>query len=295
MILLEIDKAGAEWVIVAYLSGDERMLEIIETGKSPHTVTGSLISGCSEELVERENKIVGQNTDPDTIAELRQQIPELLEGNYFLPRSMSIRQAGKKSNHGLNYGLGYKSFALYNEMDERDSAKIVSLYLNSVYTGIPIWWDSIQRELRESRTLYNCYNRRRKFLDAWGFELFEKAYAFKPQSTVVDMVNIGLRKSMSDESKEFEGLEILAQVHDSGLFQYPERGIEDLGVVVNRVALDYMSSECTYRNRTFKVGSTAKIGKDWGSMMGIEIHSDPSETLKSIKQVMEVINERQAT
>ena len=32
-MLLEFDLAGAEWVVVAYLSGDERMIDVVESGK----------------------------------------------------------------------------------------------------------------------------------------------------------------------------------------------------------------------------------------------------------------------
>ena len=46
MILLELDLAGADWVIVAYESQDENMLTIVEEGLDPHASTGSLISGA---------------------------------------------------------------------------------------------------------------------------------------------------------------------------------------------------------------------------------------------------------
>src|SRR5215475_10772879 len=107
MLFLNFDKAGAEWVVVAYLSGDERMLDIVKSGRSPHVATGALISGASEQLVQLEHEKVGEANDPYAIEEIRASIPELRLGSYFLPRTMSIRQAGKKSNHALNYGEGY--------------------------------------------------------------------------------------------------------------------------------------------------------------------------------------------
>jgi len=36
---LEFDKRQAEWVVVAYVSGDARMLHVIETKRDPHTYT----------------------------------------------------------------------------------------------------------------------------------------------------------------------------------------------------------------------------------------------------------------
>ena len=71
MIFLEFDKAGAEWVVVAYLSGGENMISVVEQRKKPHTITGSLMSGLSEEQVNAENKIVGHHTDAETVRRLR--------------------------------------------------------------------------------------------------------------------------------------------------------------------------------------------------------------------------------
>jgi len=70
-ILIEMDLAGAEWVVVAYLSGDANMLDIIQNKKDPHTVTGMLISGAPEHIVMEESKLVGHNTDPNIINEVR--------------------------------------------------------------------------------------------------------------------------------------------------------------------------------------------------------------------------------
>ena len=113
-MLLEFDLAGAEWVIVAYLSGDKNMLETVHSGESPHVCTGHLMTRVPKALIEKEQKFLSSATDPDLIAEMRRQhIPELFDDpTYFLPRTMTIRQMGKKSNHGLNYNLKYRHFAL---------------------------------------------------------------------------------------------------------------------------------------------------------------------------------------
>src|SRR5215510_138225 len=133
MMMLEFDLAGAEWVVVAYLANDENMIGVVKSGKSPHIVTGSLISGASEDFVLQEHKLVGSHTDPNTIEMLRRQLT--IPPGIFLPRIMSIRQAGKKSNHGLNYNMKYRRFALENEMPEADAEPIVNAYVNKAYPG----------------------------------------------------------------------------------------------------------------------------------------------------------------
>ena len=179
-IFVNFDKAGAEWVVVAYLSGDARMIDVIESGKSPHLVTGALISGCPEELVLREHKLVGDINDPYQIEELRATLPDSGNPDYFLPRSMSIRQAGKKSNHALNYDEGYRVFALYNEMEEGDAKKIVDFYKTRAYPGVPLYHEAIRRELKnEHRTLVSCFGRKVVLRGAWDAKTMEGCLLFQ--------------------------------------------------------------------------------------------------------------------
>ena len=284
-LLIELDKAGAEWVVVAYLSGDGQMLKVLRSTRSPHVITGSLISGCPQDLVEKESKLVGLQTDPNLVETSRQELPELQGNGYFLPRTMSIRQAGKKANHGLNYGLGYKTFALYNEMEERDAKEIVRRYHEDAYPGIRQWHEKIKRQLAKDKTLSNCFGRKRKFIDAWGMELWLDAYSFIPQSTVVDMVNIGMTNAFDDKSLDFQ---LLAQVHDSILIQVPpewEKAAKDC----KKIALDYMMPTIQYGAREFQIPTDVKVGYDWSNMRGVSV---TSQTLAAdIREAIEAIEE----
>ena len=211
-LLVELDKAGAEWVCVAYLSGDENMLSVIASGKNPHAITGAFISHAPYEFVLEESKVVGLHTDPDTLLELREALTDKIEPGWFLPRSMSIYQCGKKSDHGLNYNMKYRRFALENEVEESEAKRIVDGYHRDAYPGIKKWHQAEQEQLRIDRTLTNCFGRKRRFMGAWDDDLFDAAYAFKPQSTVYDITRFGMVKTFSDESKDFEIQETPAQV-----------------------------------------------------------------------------------
>jgi len=71
---MEFDKAGAEWIVVAYLTGDARMIDVVESGKSPHIVTGHYMTGLPEDIIEKEAKLVGHHTDPSIIADINSSI-----------------------------------------------------------------------------------------------------------------------------------------------------------------------------------------------------------------------------
>ena len=109
-MLINFDLAGAEWVVVAYLTRDPTMLEVVKSGKSPHVVTGMRFSDLPEDLILKDHKLVGENRNPELIRSLREEhIPEIYKGSY-VPRTMSIRQAGKKCLVGETEVLTYKGW-----------------------------------------------------------------------------------------------------------------------------------------------------------------------------------------
>ena len=289
--LVELDKAGAEWVVVAYLSEDANMLAVVQGTDSPHTVTGSLISTAPKEFVEQENKLVGNNTDADEIETLRQKLD--IHEDWYLPRSMSIRQAGKKSNHGLNYDMKYKRFSFENEIPETEGRTLVELYHKS-YPGIRrTFHKSIQHQLNEGRTLVNCFGRKRRFMDAWGPTLFDAAYSFIPQSTVFDITRIGMVKFFDDTS--MDTIEVLTQTHDSNLFQIDIKDTQDAAHSIVKIGLDYMNPLCQYNSKEFYIGTTLKVGLDWGSMEECLLSLDVGQTALALDEVMDTINDRAKT
>jgi DNA polymerase I-like protein with 3'-5' exonuclease and polymerase domains len=284
MILLEFDLSGAEWVIVAYKSNDTNMIGVVTSGKSPHVVTGSLISGVPEDLVEKENKIVGSKTDPIIIDQLREkELPELFDiKGAFLPRTMSIRQAGKKSNHGLNYGMKYRLFALTNEIPEKDAIIMCDAYSDVAYPGVKDYWKGTIEQLRKDRTLTNCFGRKVKLLGEWGNDLFMQAFSYVPQSTVVDIVNEAMCLVYENEDPLFINTELMAQVHDSLVLQYPlpqnAKEWEDLTAFALRVK-EYMRPELEYSGHKFRLKSDMKLGLSWGRMSEVkELTPDAIET-----------------
>jgi len=263
----EVDKRQAEWVIMAYLSGDANMIKAIEEGLDTHVHTASLMLNIPHGIIEQESKLVGMNTDPDLIAEIRSRAGLAPQHILRLPRSMSGRQMGKKSNHGLNYDEGYARFALINEIEQSEAKKNVEMY-HLAYPSIRgVYYVGIQRQLQKDRTLTNYFGRKVRFMDQWGSDLFKSAYAMLPSSTQVDALNQGLIRIYEDEwICETLNIDILAQVHDSILLQVPWKTVlsEDFKEVMDRVD-DYVSPEIAYSGRKFKIATDFKVGLNWGS------------------------------
>lgn len=261
-VLWEVDKRQAEWVVVAYLSGDANMISVVESGQDTHIHTAHLMFHQPKELIEYESKVIGSNTDQSLISELRTNAGI----DTILPRSMSMRQCGKKSNHGLNYDEGPNQFALINEMEQSEAKAIVELY-HHIYPGIRLYYESIKRQLQKDRCLINCFGRKVRFMDQWGPDLWKAAYSMLPQSSVVDSLNIGLCRIYNNDAIVSEmNVDILAQVHDSILMQVPISVASDPHQwgVLQRTVYDYVSPALEYNNRRFNIATDQKLGLNWG-------------------------------
>ena len=288
-VLVEVDKRQAEWVVVAYFSNDANMITAIRNGVDVHVHTASLMFNIPAEIVAYENDIVGHATSAEAIHRLRMD-DEILQKLYTgaWPRSMSLRQCGKKSNHGLNYDEGYRNFALLNEMDEVESKRIVNMY-HDIYPGIRLAYEVVKRQLQKDRTLTNCFGRKVRFMGEWGNDLWKSSYSMIPQSTVVDSLNSGMVRIYHDEYiTKHLNVDVLAQVHDSILMQVPievVRNKEQYENLMHRV-LEYTSPTLSYNGNDFKIATDAKCGLNWGGFH--KTHN--KEGMRDLKEHADVIN-----
>jgi DNA polymerase I-like protein with 3'-5' exonuclease and polymerase domains len=292
-MLLNFDKRGAEWIIVAYLSADENMLRIVTENKDAHSETGSLITGLPIEVIQRERKLIGELSEPNRIEELRRlHMPEMLDAR-FIPRTMSVRQCGKKSNHGLNYDEQFRTFALVNELEEKEAKRIIHLYRNVAYPGIPEWYREIQAELRDNdRVLTDLLGNKCFLMGNWNEDLFRQGYAYKPQSTVGRMVNRALSLAMDDEADFMQPMEILSQVHDNIVVQYP-LDFENMARMCIRMD-EHMSPQLTHKGRTFALQTDCKVGFNRAHMLDVTLSTDVGTLAASLEQAYSKLISRKA-
>lgn len=278
-IIISFDKAKAEWVVMAYISGDAAMIHAVESGVDVHAFTASTMFKVPIEIVKLEDKAVGKETDPDTITSIRTAMQEMkpyLER--WLPRTMSMRQCGKKSNHGLNYDEQAGMFGLINEISVKEADAIINFY-HGGYPGIKRYYGTVQGKLTEDRTLYNLFGRPYNFRDKWGDDLFKSAYSFVPQSTVGELVNRAMERIYNDDSQSTENLELLMQVHDSLDFQTTYSDLDQL-VKCIRTIQGYMSIELEAGGRRFTIGTDLKAGFTFGALKELNL-ALPDEQLKA--------------
>lgn len=262
----EIDLSQAENRLVAYLAPEQSMIEAFERGRDLHSLTAGLIFG----------------KDPAQVSD-EEGSSSLGSGKY------SERFWGKKANHALNYGMGYKKFSLLNELPENEGKMIVDRY-HRVYPGVRgQYQNGVKSTLHKKRMLVNPLGRVRIFLDQWGDDLYQDAYAFTPQSTVADIINeYGLLRMYSDQ-EVFWAVEILNQVHDSIWFQIPLSESTPWAYHANAISVLKHSLEIplTLHGTTFVIPADLTMGFTFNSkgknMSKVKISADDTVDIIAAK------------
>jgi DNA polymerase-1 len=241
-VAYDVDLSGADNRVVAYIAPEPLMRAAFEAREDLHKLTASLIFGIPKEDISDE-----AGSSP-------------LGGGVY-----SQRFWGKKANHSLNYGLGYKSFALRFELPEGDAKFIVDRY-HQAYPGVRQYHAWIQQRLGRDRTLENCFGRKRLFLDRWGDELFKEAYSFIPQSTVADKINRQGILFLYYNQASFHAVELLNQVHDSLVFQLPLHIGWDAHASVLQQLLESLGTPVPWHGTEFIIPADVKMGLNLGTM-----------------------------
>ena len=285
-LFFSLDKSQAEWVVVAYASGDAAMIHAVESGLDVHAYTASNMFKVPIEIVKMEHKDLGHMSDPDQIVHARAQLDYMSPYlRLWLPRSMSMRQCGKKSNHGLNYDETEKMFSLINEISEKEAGIIIEFY-HGIYRGIRKWHEAIRNQLAQDRTLINPFGRRQNFMDKWGPDLWKSAYSFIPQSTVGELVNRGMDDIYEDNSEDTTDLEIMMQVHDSVDFQFPDNDAKRM-VRAIRFCVNKLNPTMELNGREFTIGTDLKVGYNLGEMHEINLKLTDGELAERIQEIVD--------
>ena len=246
-IIYSMDLSQAENRVVAYVAPEPAMIEAFESGVDIHAKTASLIF----------------RKPVDEISDEPGSCP-LAGGKY------SERFWGKKANHGLNYDLGYKGFAMYYEMPEVEAKFIVGSY-HTAYPGVRLYYEWIKSQLSTDRILENPFGRRRKFMDRWGHSLFKEAYSWIPQSTIADKLNRDGVLFIYNNQQWFKPVELLNQVHDSIVFQIPiDIGLQEHASILYRIK-NSLETPIKWRIQDFSIPTDLEMGMNLKTTHEIDI------------------------
>jgi DNA polymerase-1 len=198
------DLSQAENRIVAYEGRITQMIDCFETKKDVHSLTAYLILAV---LLGRD-RALAMNPKKDL--------------SFIGDGKKTWRDWGKKANHSLNYDESYKTFALINEIPEKQAKLIIDAY-HSSYPGVRKGYHKyVENQIRQTRHLVNLMGRKTLFTDKMGDELFKAGYACIPQGTVGDIIDErGMNFIYYHQDPIFKPVQLKLQVHDMIGFQIP--------------------------------------------------------------------------
>lgn len=271
--LIQLDQAGAEAKIVAYLCEPGNYRQLFLNNIKPHTFVA----------VHLVPEYWQKTTGIEILPFLNSPIPKLKS----IPGWKELEQAIKKSDdnpnpqfryyyiaktvcHESNYDASANMIQLTTilksdgalRLDLAECRKFRATYFK-LFPEILRWHMSVQHDL-QTRKLKNLFGFPREFNDFWGDSLFKKAYAFIPQSTVGTITNLAiteLQQRIDDRDPLFKDVDLLQNGHDSILMQAPD----ELVLEVAREAKKHLERDLVSpKNEVFKMGAEVQIGKNWG-------------------------------
>lgn len=174
-------------------------------------------------------------------------------------REKSYRDLAKALGHGTNYFGTPRTMAKHTHTERKIIEEFQRKYFKA-FPGIPAWHEWVINEIKSHGTLYNLFGRRRMFFGRGSdASTHRKAIAYDPQSSTGEQIDRGLLAVW--QRFDQDEVQLLAQVHDSILFQVPFKRAEEL---IPKV-LDTMKVELTLAGgRKFSVPLEAKTGWNWG-------------------------------
>lgn len=224
-IFINADLSQAEARVVAHISEDQRLLQVFEEGGDIHKKNASKMFNKPESAVTKDE-----------------------------------RYLAKRAVHGLNYGMGYKTFARECCIDEATARRVYAIYF-ATFPRIKVWHMRVRSQLEKSRTLVTPFGRKRIFFNRWNDAMLKEGLAFVPQSTVADIVNQGIVKLTTQEPGD-GGKQLLLQVHDSILMQVRP---ELVGETVEEIR-EALTHPLEINGKYMTIPVDFKVGNDWGNM-----------------------------
>lgn len=201
-IILNVDFKQADPHMVAWMAGETKMLEIMDSGGDLHSFTASAIVGY--DITKK------KGYDKDTSME---------------------RKLGKACNNGLNYGMGAERFMnmVFKDMNmvlTKDEAyKAIAAYFE-LYPGIKQWHRTTEANVYKTRMLHTPLGRTRYFYGPLTYQLVQAALAYVPPSTVADVLNIGWLAFLRKCKESGLLVTSLMQCHDSLTFEVHKEDLD---------------------------------------------------------------------
>lgn len=269
-LLIQPDQSGAEALIVAYLCRKGLFRELFLQKIKSHVFVALHVFADKWQALLPHLNIKSFLETP--IADLRKkegwkELENLIKESDRWEASRRYYFIAKMICHASNYGM--KSGMLQMHVLKKSESRVALTKLESetflgtyhnLFPELHEWHKDTLDILKSTRTLRNLFGFPRYFNGFWNDELFKKAYAFVPQSTVGTITNIAFTNAQNYIEDNGKDWDLLNNKHDSILMQAPIDEVQEAG----RVLKGFMEQDLmSFRGEPFKMRSEVQFGTNW--------------------------------
>lgn len=273
---LQVDQAGAEALIVAFLCLPGKYRQLFLHGIKPHVFVALHI------FADVWRKYLPDVVDKALVTEISElknlegwdKLDKLIKSsddwpNKDFPDELRYYYIGKKLCHSSNYGQGPGRLALtiLEETEGRvvlssAQAKIYLEHYHSLFPEIRAWQLRVEHQVLEDGILYNLFGYPSIVTKKPTEHEMKEWIAFVPQSTVATITNIALTRFQNEyiEDQNKDDWHLAATTHDSIMAEIPDDDIDEAGFIL----LDLMRPTLTAPDGSrFRMGAELQVGSNW--------------------------------
>lgn len=175
-------------------------------------------------------------------------------------RSDSYRDLAKKLGHGTNFYGQPPTMAKHSKVPKGMIQEFQQNYFRT-FPCISEWHNNVRQQLKDWGYITTLLGRKRHFHGRYNDDsTLREAIAYEPQSLTADEIDLGIIRLWRENR-----VQLLLQVHDSILFQYPEEMEEE----IVPWAMEKLKTKIQLKKgREFFVPVEAQVGWNYGK------HSD---------------------
>ena len=227
-MFISADLSQAEMRVVAWLANDMVLINRFESGKDVFILVASIVFNVPVEKVTPEQ-----------------------------------RQLAKHISHACNYGMGPMTLSEVSGLSFADSKERLNLY-HINFPRIRMWQMEIEAKLRKTRMLETPLGRRRTFFGRWNNTLIRQAYSYIPQSTVSDVILMGM---IEMDRRLPKGCNILLNIHDEVVIQSPvEYDLASSVYKIEELMIECMTVPIQINDRILRIPVNTKHGYNWNEV-----------------------------
>ncbi len=238
-VLISADFSQAEAREVAWLANEKAEIDAFERGDDIHGMSAIDLG------------LVPADTHPNAVKKLFGKV---------------VRDPAKGMKHGYNYEIGPRQLQTTLLKDGFDfdyaACKAALARIKLKRPMIEGWKRLVKAKIDTDRTLITPLGRKRVFYGRRGPDLYRKAIAFVPQSTVGELLCISIREIHRELECKERICEILLNVHDEVVVQ------ADPSIVHRLIPLmqELMMISHMVNGRELTIPVDFKVGPNWGEL-----------------------------